>query len=1571
MKRILTLLFLLPLFAIGQCDTVTGLTATGVGHASATISFTAPSASLYFVLIYNGTRQNINNPGGPYPALVTAPLNSLTPSTAYTYTIVRYCTGSDSAESSDYYFTTTVAPCDTVTNVAASVTSNSVSITSTAAAYGDSYVIYYVRDGQTDTTTEASADEDFQLANLRPNTVYWYQIGTICGSDTTRNTRRSFTTSNSPAYTPSYNFGWQYKRLAADSTLNIPTMNAASLKNGKNDKAAIIYDTTIGAPAIFDPLNQEWNYLSTQDSSIVVVATVAALSAYSGSVNTVIVTDSLRGGVFTYYSTGLTTDDGIVFDATGKGSGHWKRQITESDAVNVEWFVTTSGSDTAANTSMLVWLIDAGFKRIYVPDNIPVNYDSITDGKLANVSLIKGTSAITFGKSAVLGYPASNDTHLALQPLKKNKVTGLWISGKDPYPQAPDVTGTYNTLKIGWEDLEKQLEAGTGHYGNFGLTLQKDGFNGFGAVRFNTKGTGDFTGDWPSMEFAFQNNSPTYKAMTVALLKPIANADGTGLGYNYGGRDKAFWYAGRPTTSGQYILVNYNVYKATTSGTTGNTKPVHTSGTVSDGGISWQWIENVAPNVTGVNWRPAVIFGATNSFTTVPFNRASVHFAERALVYPQQGFDFINGSKNAVLGSIEALSQTTKGLKLIADSATDKYISISDTMVKLNNVPLVPTILAKPSGDTTFSIATGDVVAFNDATNTDFKRFTGGITGQRIIVNFNTANTNLIESSDLKLNGAGSINPPPNSAAEFYVESNTSVRLIGLASAADTSACGASFIDIDGNVQDNASLDSALATKIMGLGVAQRMAFWNGTNSLSSGANIFIDSVNNRIGVLTNVPTHTLTFGQGNTGIVNYVTIDQVTNFERFRSYWNSNVWTMATDAGGTGTNRPIAFSANGSVFTMGHPSNGFEFSRNGANIGSIVNIGSSTGNALTGSSGVQSGLQIDPTVSQTGTAGYNGLYISPFENSTGSGSKLLIDAGTNSAAQNGGTHTSKFVVDNAGSIITANTATGGHTFYNTADQVTNFERFRAYWNGNSFVMGTDFGGTGVSRNIVLSASSSLFTIGGGTSMFQFSRGASTTDIVNIGTNGTTAFSSSSLIQNMLKIDGAVAQSGTAGYRGLFMSPFEGTLGSGVKYLIDAGVNSAANSGGTHTSRFIVDNLGNMITPSSATSGHTFYNTTDQVTNYERGFLRYNSNVLELGTEYDGTASVRTLRLGIGSSAGSPMTNGRKFEISGSAPMFLLSHGSTGLTGNLSSITGTYQASSGTQTMLAITPTISQTGTASYEGLVVNATETSTGSGSKTLMRLAVGGTSRFIIDNNGATTMSSALFLTNTTGVGYIQLANGTTPSTPTSAIRLYSNAGGLSFVNASGNVMSLFASTGTANFTIPSGTNTAATLSGAEVLTNKTISGASNTLGDIPSTALTTPAARGYTLQATHAGVNYAASTIYYFGSMGGNTTTTAQRNKIYIPANGTIKKAYVSYFVGGTLASTEAITFAIRHNNTTDYTVSNTAKLDAAIVDFNSTSLNIAVAAGDFIEMKVTTPAFVTAPTTVRCSVVLFVE
>jgi len=87
------------------------------------------------------------------------------------------------------------------------------------------------------------------------------------------------------------------------------------------------------------------------DVIVDVLADIPELEDYAGNALTVIVTDSLRGGVFTYYSTGLTTDDGIVFDATGKGSGHWRREFVEYNGINVCWFGAKSVRDYYEATS--------------------------------------------------------------------------------------------------------------------------------------------------------------------------------------------------------------------------------------------------------------------------------------------------------------------------------------------------------------------------------------------------------------------------------------------------------------------------------------------------------------------------------------------------------------------------------------------------------------------------------------------------------------------------------------------------------------------------------------------------------------------------------------------------------------------------------------------------------------------------------------------------------------------------------------------------------------------------------------------------------------------------------------------------------------------------------------------------------------------------------------------------------------------------------------------------------------------------------------------------------------------
>lgn len=142
--------------------------------------------------------------------------------------------------------------------------------------------------------------------------------------------------------------------------------------------------------------------------------------------------------------------------------------------------------------------------------------------------------------------------------------------------------------------------------------------------------------------------------------------------------------------------------------------------------------------------------------------------------------------------------------------------------------------------------------------------------------------------------------------------------------------------------------------------------------------------------------THSLTLGSTSTGIALYNTSDQTTNYERVRQYWNSNVWTLVSENGGTGVRRPI--------FLGGASAMGISLNDNGggaANTGKISLIVPATGSAfpigavatVSASSGTQYGFAVSPTINQSSTAGYTALLINPTETATGSGAKNLIDA--------------------------------------------------------------------------------------------------------------------------------------------------------------------------------------------------------------------------------------------------------------------------------------------------------------------------------------------------------------------------------------------------------------------------------------------------------------------------------------------------------------------------------------------------------------------------------------------------
>lgn len=100
---------------------------------------------------------------------------------------------------------------------------------------------------------------------------------------------------------------------------------------------------------------------------------------------------------------------------------------------------------------------------------------------------------------------------------------------------------------------------------------------------------------------------------------------------------------------------------------------------------------------------------------------------------------------------------------------------------------------------------------------------------------------------------------------------------------------------------------------------------------------------------------------------------------------------------------------------------------------------------------------------------------------------------------------------------------------------------------------------------------------------------------------------------------------------------------------------------------------------------------------------------------------------------------------------------------------------------------------------------------------------------------------------------------------------------------------------------------------------------------------------------------STTYYAGN--GFGTTIAAINRLYSERRGYISTITVEMVTSGT-GSAETFSMWLRRNNTTDFLLSNTVTANNFWYTF-AAGTTIAVAAGDYFELKFTTPAWVTNP------------
>jgi len=135
-----------------------------------------------------------------------------------------------------------------------------------------------------------------------------------------------------------------------------------------------------------------------------------------------------------------------------------------------------------------------------------------------------------------------------------------------------------------------------------------------------------------------------------------------------------------------------------------------------------------------------------------------------------------------------------------------------------------------------------------------------------------------------------------------------------------------------------------------------------------------------------------------------------------------------------------------------------------------------------------------------------------------------------------------------------------------------------------------------------------------------------------------------------------------------------------------------------------------------------------------------------------------------------------------------------------------------------------------------------------------------------------------------------------------------------------------------------------------------------------------KNFTILCRGNGIAYADNTVYYFGAIftPNNQGTTVNQRTMGLPYACTLVGAGIVTYNGTGIATSETSTLAIRKNNTTDTNIATNLAFNGTSpvwARYQVTGLNVSFAAGDYFELKLTTPNWATNPISALVEVILY--